>query len=152
MLCADISLWSNLICLARPERKKRLIRVLRWLCLSCDISVGLSRNTNWNIICDFPSDRVQLGYKSRSYISEWLSWYHTFLSRVFLIREMPAENSKQYPDAADIVEEGELTLEELKEAFRFSSRTQFLSLTLIADCLTISAKASYPWRDSEKYW
>ena len=57
---------------------------------------------------------------------------------------MPAENSKQYPDAADIVEEGELTLEELKEAFRFSSRTQFLSLTLIADCLTISAKASYP--------
>ena len=57
---------------------------------------------------------------------------------------MPAENSKQYPDAADIVEEGELTLEELKEAFRFSSRTQFLSLTLIADCLMISAKASYP--------
>ena len=34
------------------------------------------------------------------------------------ITEMPAENVKQYPDAADILEEGELTMEELKEAFR----------------------------------
>ena len=32
---------------------------------------------------------------------------------------MPSETAKQYPDAPDIVEEGELTMEELKEAFRF---------------------------------
>ena len=32
---------------------------------------------------------------------------------------MPSETAKQYPDAPDIVEEGELTMDELKEAFRF---------------------------------
>ena len=37
------------------------------------------------------------------------------------VLKMPAENAKQYPDAPDIVEEGELTMEELKEAFRFGS-------------------------------
>ena len=32
---------------------------------------------------------------------------------------MPSETAKQYPDVPDIVEEGELTMDELKEAFRF---------------------------------
>ena len=34
---------------------------------------------------------------------------------------MPSETAKQYPDSPDLVEEGELTMEELKEAFRFIS-------------------------------
>ena len=32
---------------------------------------------------------------------------------------MPSETAKQYPEVPDIVEEGELTMDELKEAFRF---------------------------------
>ena len=34
---------------------------------------------------------------------------------------MPAENGKPYPDAQDLLEEGELTMEELKAAFRSCS-------------------------------
>merc|ERR1711874_125264 len=42
------------------------------------------------------------------------SAYHTFISKF----TMPSETAKQYPDSPDLVEEGELTMEELKEAFR----------------------------------
>ena len=44
---------------------------------------------------------------------------------------MPSETAKQYPDVPDIVEEGELTMDELKEAFRFFPTI----LTNIIKCL-----------------
>ena len=42
---------------------------------------------------------------------------------------MPSETAKQYPDAPDLVEEGELTMEELKEAFRFFSHKNTHDIT-----------------------
>ena len=58
---------------------------------------------------------------------------------------MPSETAKQYPDAPDIVEEGELTMEELKEAFRFFShknpRRQYYKV--FEGCLMIVGKVSY---------
>ena len=60
---------------------------------------------------------------------------------------MPSETAKQYPDAPDIVEEGELTMEELKEAFRFFShqknQQQYYKVFLFEGCLMIVGKASY---------
>ena len=68
---------------------------------------------------------------------------------------MPSETAKQYPDAPDIAEEGELTMEELKEAFRFCSHKnktkQYYKVFLFEDCLMIVGKDSYPSPDLEKY-
>ena len=60
---------------------------------------------------------------------------------------MPSETAKQYPDAPDIVEEGELTMEELKEAFRFFSHKkntqQYYEVLVLEGCLMIVGKVSY---------
>ena len=50
---------------------------------------------------------------------------------------MPSETAKQYPDVPDIVEEGELTMEELKEAFRFFSHKKTHNNIIKCLCLKV---------------